>query len=323
MRYVAIPGSDLNVSAICLGSVSLGSVLDAEASFALLDAYLAQGGNFLDTAKVYANWLPIEESSSEKTIGRWLKSRGAREWVILATKGAHPDLATMHIPRLSRAEVAGDVEASLSHLGVERIDLYWLHRDDPARPVAEIVEMMNDLVQAGKIRCYGCSNWRAARIAEARTYATAHGLAGFVGDQMMWSLAAADPAALSDRTLVAMDEALCRYHCQSGLAAIPYSSQAGGWLQKMAAAAVPAPKIRPVYNTPGNQARLKRAQHLSAESGLTLTQIALGYLLSQPFVTIPIVGCRSLGQLADSLSAAEVRLSTEQLRYLELGDAAA
>jgi aryl-alcohol dehydrogenase-like predicted oxidoreductase len=329
MRYVVIPGSDLNVSAICLGSVSLGSALDAAASFALLDAYLAQGGNFIDTAKVYANWLPIEESSSEKTIGRWLKSRGVRERVVLATKGAHPDLKTMHISRLSRAEITGDVQASLTHLGVERIDLYWLHRDDPSRPVAEIMETMNDLARAGKIRYFGCSNWRIARIAEAQSYAAAHGLAGFVGDQMMWSLAAADPAAISDKTLVAMDAALWRYHQQSGLAAIPYSSQAGGWLQKMAAAtaAAPAngsaPKTRPVYNTPGNRARLSRAQRLSAESGLTLTQIALGYLLSQPFVTIPIVGCRSLEQLADSLSAAEVRLGAAQMRYLESGDAAA
>jgi len=232
MRLVAIPNTDLAVSAICLGTANLGSGVDAEASFALLDAYLERGGNFLDTAQVYANWLPIEESVSEKTIGRWLKSRGHRERVVLATKGGHPNLKTMHVPRLSPKEVASDLEGSLRRLGVERIDLYWLHRDDPARPAGEVIEMLHGFTAAGKIRYYGCSNWRAARIVEAQAYAKAHGLAGFVGDQMMWSLAAPEPAALSDKTMVPMDQALWRYHRETGLAAIPYSSQAGGWLQK-------------------------------------------------------------------------------------------
>jgi len=314
MRLVAIPNTDLAVSAICLGTANLGSSVDAEASFALLDAYLERGGNFLDTAQVYANWLPVEESVSEKIIGRWMKARGHRERVVLATKGGHPNLKTMHVPRLSPKEVASDLEGSLRRLGVERIDLYWLHRDDPARPAGEIIEMLRGFAMAGKIRYYGCSNWRAARIVEAQAYAKAHGLAGFVGDQMMWSLAAPEPAALSDKTMVPMDQALWRYHRETGLAAIPYSSQAGGWLQKAAAGV----RTRPVYDTAGNRARLARAQRLAAETGWTLTQIALGYLLSQPFVTVPIVGCKNAGQLDDSLSAGEVRLTGDQLRGLEL-----
>ena len=103
MRSTAIPGTNLQPSSICLGSVSLGSTLDQEQSFALLDAYLEQGGSFIDTASVYSNWLPIERNSSEKTIGRWLHARGVRDRVVLGTKGAHPELSSMHIPRMSRA----------------------------------------------------------------------------------------------------------------------------------------------------------------------------------------------------------------------------
>jgi aryl-alcohol dehydrogenase-like predicted oxidoreductase len=236
---------------------------------------------------------------------------------VLATKGAHPDLATMHIPRMSQAEVASDVDASLAHLGVERIDLYWLHRDDPERPVAEIVEMMNGFVRAGKIRCYGCSNWRVGRIAAAQAYACEHGLQGFVGDQMMWSLAAVDRAAISDKTLVSMDDELWRLHRRTGLAAIPYSSQAGGWLQKAASGASGG---RPRHDIPANHALLERVLRLSADTGLTITQIALGYLISQPFPTVPVVGCRTLGQLEDSLGAADVRLTSAQMGYLESGE---
>ena len=108
----------------------------------------------------------------------------------------------MHIPRMSRAEIASDLLASLEHLQVDTIDLYWLHRDDPARPVDEIVESLNEHVKAGRIRYFGCSNWRAERIRAAQEYAAAHGLQGFAGDQMMWSFAAMDPTRIADQTLV-------------------------------------------------------------------------------------------------------------------------
>src|SRR5512141_2562340 len=201
MRYIHIPGTDLNVSSICLGTGGMGSSLNRDDSFALLDAFAEQGGNFLDSAKVYADWLPIERSASERTIGRWMKARRKRDKIFVSTKGAHPDLRTMHIPRMSREEINADVQASLEHLQVEAIDLYWLHRDDPSRPAGEIIESLNEHVKAGRIRYLGCSNWVAARIQAAQAYATQHGLQSFVADQMMWSLAAIDPDKVPDKTL--------------------------------------------------------------------------------------------------------------------------
>jgi aryl-alcohol dehydrogenase-like predicted oxidoreductase len=314
MRIIQIPGTDLKPSALCLGTGGLGSAVDREHSFELLDAFVAQGGNFLDSAKVYADWLPIERSSSEKTIGRWMQARGNRAQVIVATKGAHPHLGSMHIPRLSPEEIASDVDASLGHLQTDTIDLYWLHRDDPQRPVGEIIEALNTHIRAGKLRYIGCSNWRAERIQAAHEYAAAHGLQGFVGDQMWWTLGAINKQKVADPTLVMMDDELHALHTRSGMAAIPYSSQAGGLFNKLAQGRTRT--VSPLYDLGENEARLGRIQQVAAQSSLTLTQVVLGYLLAQPFPTIPIVGCHTLEQLADSLSAAEVRLTPEQLRFL-------
>jgi aryl-alcohol dehydrogenase-like predicted oxidoreductase len=281
----------------------------------LLDSFIEQGGNFLDTAKIYADWLPGERSISEKTLGAWMHQRGNRHQVIVATKGAHPDLAAMHIPRLSPGEIVADLEASLQHLGADMIDLYWLHRDDPARPVEEIIDTLNSQVIAGKIRYFGCSNWRAGRIQAAQAYAKAHGLMGFAGNQMLWSLAHIDMDANPDKTLVNMDAESFEYHKSSGLAAIPYSSQAGGLFNKMARGS--GTSGGGMYPIVENEARFKHIQKLSDETGLSITQIVLGYMLSQPFAVIPIVGCHTLTQLKDSLSAAEVCLLPSQVAFLD------
>jgi aryl-alcohol dehydrogenase-like predicted oxidoreductase len=319
MRYIRIPGTELQPSTICLGTGNIGSAIDPSTSFALLDAYLNQGGNFLDTAKVYADWLPGEKSVSEKTIGQWLRQRSNRNNVILATKGAHPELTAMHIPRLSRSEIVYDLQESLKNLQTEVIDLYWLHRDDVHRPVEEIIETLTDQVQAGKIRYFGCSNWRMERIKAAQVYAYQRGGPGFIANQMMWSLAVVNPKALPDQTMVVMDDELKRYHLETGLAAIPYSSQANGWFQRRARDTVGQMKatLRGMYGGMANEHRFRCMTQLASESGLLVTDIVLGYLQSQPFPTIPIVGCQSIDQLRDSLSAGDVSLSPDQVKYLE------
>ena len=319
MKTVNLPNTDLTVSGICLGTGDIGSKIERSRSFRMLDLFLELGGTFIDTASVYANWLPGPESISEKTIGDWLCQSGKRDQVVLATKGAHPDLKTMHVSRMSRAEIVHDLDSSLRNLRTDVIDLYWLHRDDVKRPVGEILETLNDQVRAGKIRYFGCSNWSASRIREAQAYAEAHGLQGFSGDQMMWSLAVINRAAIADTTIVVMDDELRRLHAQGGLAAIPYTSQANGLFQKMAAGV--ADQMRPnhqaVYGSPENQARFQRVMALARELSTTVTAIVLGYLQSQPFVTVPIAGCQSPEQLADSAAASDVRLTAEQVAYLE------
>ena len=286
----------------------------------MLDAYQELGGNFLDTAKIYADWLPGERSISEKTIGAWMKQRRSRSQMIVATKGAHPDLSAMHIPRLSPQEIAADLHASLQHLQTDVIDLYWLHRDDPARPVDEIVETLHDQVLAGKIRYFGCSNWQTTRIQAANAYAARQGWPGFVASQVLWNLARVDPQKMFDPTIVVMDGAMRAYHQSSGLAAVPFSATANGLFNKLAKVAGDlsrAESLPGLYDLAASLRRYQRIEQMQCWSSLTVTQLVLGYLLSQPFVTLPIVGPRNLDQLLDCLSAASVRLSAYQVQYLE------
>jgi aryl-alcohol dehydrogenase-like predicted oxidoreductase len=308
-----IPDTTLDASPICLGTALFGKTVSEADSYALLDACLERGGNFLDTAKVYADWLPGEKSSSEKTLGRWIKKRNNRDRLVLATKGAHLDLATRR-SRLARAEIESDLADSLAFLQTDRIDLYWLHRDDVARPVADIMDTLADQVQAGRIRYFGCSNWTLPRIREAQAYARGQRQPGFVANQMKWSLAVPDPKAGGDPTMVAMDRAMHAFHRETGLAAVPFSSQAGGWFQKRDKAGAPVPGS---FATEANERRFQAARAIAAETGLTLTQIVLGYLLSQPFATFPIVGSHTLEQLEDCLSASAVRLTAEQMQTLD------
>src|SRR5262249_41578104 len=154
-----------------------------------------------DTALVYGEWLPGGKGLGEKTVGKWLRSRHHRPKIIIGTKGAHPRLASMQTQRLSKAEILSDLEESLQNLQTDYIDFYWLHRDDPDRPVAEIITPLYEQVQLGKIRYFGCSNWRLERIKEAQQFASTQGLPGFVGNQLRWSLAVPNPLALTDSTM--------------------------------------------------------------------------------------------------------------------------
>jgi len=319
MKNVSISNTLLRPSCLCLGAATLGTKIDQASSFRLLDTFVELGGNFINTAKIYLDPVPgFEKSASEKTIGRWLKQRSDRDSILVATKGAHPELATMQIQRLSKTEITHDLEMSLQNLGLERIPLYYLHRDDPTRPVEEIIDTLQSLVEAGKIQYFACSNWRRSRIETAQAYAKERNIQGFVANQMGFSLKANDPARLFDPNMVLMDDDLQDFHTQTQLTAIPYGSQGGGYFQKMARRS----KEERLSNPPAsevdeiNERRLERLEALSLESGISINHLVLGFLLSQPFPVIPIIGCRTPEQLRESCDAADVRLSEEQVRFL-------
>lgn len=318
MKRLEIPSSTLEVSEICLGTVGLGATIDLPSSFTMLDRYLELGGNFLDSANVYSDWIPGEKSRSEKTIGRWLKARNNRDQVVLATKGAHPRLETMHLSRLAPKDIVHDLDQSLTSLRTDWIDLYWLHRDDHTRSVQEILETLNLQVKAGKIRYFGASNWTFERLQLAQDYARDHGIQGFIADQVLWNVAVVDPENIADKTTTTMSAALEQYHRSTGIAAIPYSAQANGLFQRMLKGSLEQmnPELRRPYPLEPNLERFQNIQRVMRESNLSLSQVVLGYLLSQPFATIPIIGPRTFAQLEDSLGAAGVRLSGDQLEVL-------
>lgn len=317
MLYRTIENTPLEVSAICLGGVALSAPGDLAGIFSLLDRYVEMGGNMVDTANVYGKWYPGGQGTSELHIGAWLRERKARQRVLLSTKGGHPELSLMTTPRLSRADVARDLDESLHNLGTDYIDLYWLHRDDPCRPAGEMLEYLEDFARAGKIRAYGCSNWQPARIEEAVMYASRHKLAGFCANQLMWSLAIPNPDALSD--LVAMDPASQALHVRYRLPAFAYMSLANGLFSKLAdpSAGVLEGRLRQLYESDVNRRRVARAHQLALDLNLSPTAVAVAYLISQrEFTTVPIAGCRTVSQLEEVMAAGSTRLDDAMVNFL-------
>ena len=322
MRRLTIGETGIEVSALCLGTALFGSRIDEKESFALMDAFAEAGGDFLDSAHCYADWIDgfEERCISEHTIGKWMKERGNRESIIVGTKGGCLHYKTQK-PLSSREELINQIDRSRAELGVDRIDIYWLHRDDVDYPVAHFIDLLNEQCSLGHIRSFACSNWSAPRIREANAYAGAHDLIGFAANQMWWSLATPDLSKYEDPTVLGMDEAGMEMHLETGMTAIPYSSQAKGFFNKLDALGLDGMDefCRKIYGSGENVAKLARIKEIAAEKSASIAQVALAWMLAQPFTTIPIVGCRTAGQLADTVKAANIELTEETVRYLEGG----
>ena len=319
MKYRDIAHTDLSPSLICLGTASFGTALDEVSSFELLDLFFERGGNFLDTAHVYGAWVSGGLGLSEKVIGKWLKERRVREHMIVGTKGAHPHLSTPHRSRVTHDTIVSDLDESLSYLQTEYIDLYWLHRDDPTQPVADILETLNEQVTKGKIRYFGCSNWRLERIQEAQEYSALHGMQGFAGNQLMWSLAIPNPEAFSDPTMVGMDGEMKAYHVQRGLAALAYTSQARGFFARLAQSPIDElpETLKKQYGSQENLKRMARLKKLAEEVSLPLSVLSLAYIVSQPFPAYAISGCSTMEQLRENLWAEDLQLEPALLDFLD------
>ena len=314
MRKVGITG-DLKVSPVGLGTVNFGTGLSEADSMDQMDRYL-EVGNLIDTAHVYGDWEPGVRGRSERVIGKWLSLRGGRDRVIISTKGAHPRLESMDIPRVTPEAIRRDLEESLRCLNTEYVDLYFLHRDDPARPVGESLECLERLRGEGKIRAYGCSNWRLDRILEAERYAKAHSLSGFVCNQLMWSLAAVDMAQVADKTLVGMDGRTYAWHRRSQMAAMAYMSVANGYFDHLAAGDL-REAVRIKYGLPINAVIHKRLCELSAKTGMSLTALSLLYFSAAPFPAVALASFSSPKQMEACTGLLQREAPLEIARELE------
>lgn len=309
MRYETLPGADRSASVIVLGTAWFGTAIAEEDAWRLLDAYAAEGGNFLDTAHMYAGWVPGGEGKSEITIGRWLKRVGVAP--IVATKGADRGM--------SRQGIREQLSQSLDRLGVERVDFYWLHRDAPSVPVPEIIGWMEELRNEGRFMAYGCSNWSVTRIREAMKYAMDEGIRGFSASQIGWSLArvSTEVSKRSSAEQVFMDDDTLDFHRSSRFPLVAYSSQAGGFFAGRYDPAAPVPGADPnpnivrYYGTKENYARLRDAVKIAATLGVTPNQVALAYLLGEGFPAFPIVGANSVERIRECCRAADVALGPE------------
>ena len=322
MRTRLIPRTTLEASVLCLGTAEFGSAVEDSICETITDRYVELGGNVLDTAEVYAEWLPGGSHRSEEFLGRWLRKHKGRDGLILSTKGAHPRLDSMDKPRMSRKDVESDLDSSLQRLGVDSVDLYWLHRDDPGTPVEEILLTLEAFRKAGKIRYAGFSNWTLARAEAARVAAEKLGLPGFIGSQNQWSLAKAE-AAKGDPTWGYVDESFAKWHSRYGFAAFPYTPQASGYFRRLDNGTIEKASdlVKGLFHHPPNENRYQQIKALQAETGFSVAQITLGYLLGQSFPVFPIVGPRRVADLEESLSASEVTLTSDQVDFLTAADA--
>lgn len=304
------------VSVLALGSADFGGKIDAGRAFEIMDAYTEIGGNFIDTAHVYGDFQTPRSGESERVIGRWMHARHNWGHVFLATKGAHPPLDRMNEGRLGRDEIRTDIRESLDCLGCNFVDAFFLHRDDEARPVGEIMEALQSLIDDGFTRFIGASNWKTARIREANEYARTHGLTPFCANQPQLSLA--KQMIVEDPTLVPADAEMLRLHRETGMILTPFSSQAKGFFTKLDAlgeSGLPD-KARRRFLYPENLETYSRMKALREKTGLSIGALALAWLTSMDFPTFPIVGASSPEQALQFKEAGDAILSPEDRDFL-------
>jgi len=311
------------LSTIVLGTAGFGSAISVDDSFAVLDAYLAAGGNFIDTAHIYADWIPGGAGASERTIGAWLAARGLRDSIFLATKGGHPPLDALDQGRCSRADLEQDLSESLERLGVKHIDLYWLHRDDPALPVEQIVDTLVEFLASGLIDAYGFSNWPLARIQAAIGHAQAAGYTAPWGSQIGWALVDRRDPNPPVAGMSYMTPAQYRWHCETAFPVAAYTAQARGYFGEANVAWArngfmgPAP-LGPEYDSSSSRRRLLQSIKLAEQKSCAPNQIALAWLLGQPFPVRPIVGTGSVAHLCEAMGATAIALTANERLSLHL-----
>ncbi|MFJ9543417.1 aldo/keto reductase [Streptomyces sp. NPDC101225] len=300
--------SGLDVFPLCLGGNVFGWTADEAESFAVLDAYAAAGGNFLDTADSYSAWADGNRGGeSETIIGRWVRARGNRDDMVIATKvSQHPEF-----PGLTAATVKAAADASLRRLGTGHIDLYYTHFDKPEVPVEEIVGALDDLVRAGKVRHIAASNISPGRLRASLDFSDREGLAKYVALQPHYNLVSRDT----------YEGELQEVAARHGLAAVPYYALAAGFLTG---------KYRPGSTV--DSARAGRvAQYLDGERGrrvltaldeiaqahdAAVPTVALAWLAARPTVVAPIASARTVEQLPALLAVGELTLTDAELARL-------
>jgi aryl-alcohol dehydrogenase (NADP+) len=303
-----IGSTNLSVYPLCLGGNIFGWTIDERESFAVLDAYAAAGGNFLDTADSYSSWAPGNQGGeSETIIGRWMASRGNRDSMAVATKvGQQPGREG-----LAPATIRAAAEESLARLGSDRIDLYYAHLDDEATPLEDSLAAFGELIAEGKVRAIGASNFTAPRLAESLAVAREHGLPEYVAVQPHYNLVHREEyeGPLAD---------LC---VREGISCAPYSGLASGFLTgkyRPGGPEVASPRAgsASTYLDDRGIAVLAALDEVAANHGATVAAVALAWLLAQPAVVAPIASARTPDQLADLLPVADLELSADELERL-------
>lgn len=320
MRYVALAGTNLTVSDVALGTGVLNSRVDAKTSERILDAYVAAGGTFIDTASNYGQWAPYWNNQAEEMIGSWMKFHRLRSHLIVSTKGGAREPRTM-VPRLTVKVIREDLEKSLKTLQTDYVDIYYFHRDNIEKnTVGELMDVMNDFRKEGKIRYIGVSNWTAARLWEAKAYCEAHDLAFFAVDEIMYNLACVNQAEIDRIGQFHANEEILDFHLTTRMPMTAYSAQAYGLFKNaLRADFSESPKNAEAIAMYGNEVtwkRVQRVRELMALTGYSEIEITLGFLYAQDFQVIPIIGPWRVEELVESMAASDCRLTPAQAAFL-------
>ena len=313
MHKVSLGRTGLHVSRLCMGSMNFGWTADEAASFAVLDAFVEAGGNFIDTADIYSNWVPGNRGGeAEEVIGRWMKARGNRDQLVIATKLRGRMWDGPDGDGLGRKHVIEATEHSLRRLQVETIDLQQCHWFDDRVPIGETLRAFEELIAAGKVRHIGASNYPPAHLREALRVAENNGLPAFATLQPHHSLVHRREYAEELATICADAE----------MGVIPYSPLAGGFLtgkysrdgQAVASARASSASE---YFTDDGWVVLDAVRKIAADHGTSPAAVALAWQLTVPGITAPIVGANSPAQFAEQLPALELKLSPSELAELD------
>ncbi len=312
-RIARLGDTDLDVFPLCLGGNVFGWTIDEGRSFAVLDAYEQAGGNFIDTADTYGRHGSGGAGESERIIGRWMAARGNREQIVIATKvGMSPE---MH--GLSANTIRRGAEDSLQRLGVDRIDLYYAHQDDTETPLEETLGAFQSLIDAGRVRYVGASNYSAQRLSDALDLgAREQGLARYVALQPHYNL--------MERAYELELAGVCKRY---DLACIPYFGLARGFLTgkyRPDGEQVDSPRasgVRASYFNERGFAVLQALDDIAAANSTSVAAVALAWLLAQPSVAAPIASATSAEQISDLLPSAAIELSATDVERLSAAGA--
>ncbi|MGV9322766.1 aldo/keto reductase [Streptomyces sp. NPDC003660] len=305
--------SSLEVFPLALGGNVFGWTADRDTSFAVLDAYRAAGGNFIDTADSYSAWVEGNKGGeSETLIGEWVRARGVRDQVVIATKvSQHPDYQG-----LGAANIKAAADASLRRLGTDHIDLYYTHFDQPEVPVEEIIGALDELVRAGKVRYIGASNISAERLKESLEFSERAGLARYVALQPHYNLVSRDT----------YEGPLQDVAAREGLSAAPYFALASGFLTGKyrpgtTVDSARAGSVAKHLDSARGQKVLAALDEVAAAHDTAVATVALAWLAAQPTVAAPIASARTVDQLPALLDVAELSLTPAELERLTLASA--
>ncbi|MFD8557325.1 aldo/keto reductase [Streptosporangium canum] len=301
--------SELNLFPLCLGGNVFGWTADRDASFAVLDAYVEAGGNFVDTADVYSEWVPGHPGGeSETIIGEWMAARGNRDQIVVATKVG--SLASR--PGLSAANIRAAAEDSLRRLRTDHIDLYWAHIDDAETPLEETLDAFDSLIREGKVRNIGASNYGPERLAEALAISDRNGLARYGVLQQPYNLVERDYEGPL-RDVVAAE----------GLTSTPYFGLARGFLtgKYRPGVEVDSPRAGQAsayLKTERGPRVLEALDKVAAAHDVAPAAVALAWLAAQPTVAAPIASARDVEQLRPLLAVAGLTLGEDELAMLDV-----